>query len=320
MGLIGRDQAEFLHAPQDELPADAGLSGVSIRTKTIRRLRQSGQQGSFTQGQVSGTLAIEPLCGGLGTENVAAVRCQIEIGFEDLIFRPQLFELPGPEDLPQFGRQRSRLTVQLPADLHGEGAGTGDDFQMCRVLADRPDQRRIIDPVMLVKSGVFCGESGLHKPGRDVLERHRLTPVVIFADEIEQGLSRTIGDYRADRLILKLCDREGAGIPNIAEPGRREQQQPAGSKRQAFQPEDPQATRHTGFPRKVRLWDGSTRESVSVTPVADVFRIQRRSDVMHTDRPGELSRVRNSLADVDFSPAMDRRVVRAVHARGLNGR
>ncbi len=176
-------------------------------------MRQAGQESGLGEGQFRRGSA-EPGEGrGLDASEVAAIRGEVEVRFEDVVFGAQAFQLDRAEGFGDLGAEGAWPVVHHAADLHGDRARAGLDAAGGDVLADGADDGERIDAGVGVEAFILRGDGSFDEPGGHLAEGDGESPLFIFGDQGQQHAVGAVGDARADRPFVEALDRERKGNP-----------------------------------------------------------------------------------------------------------
>ena len=146
-------------ALEDGVAADDGPLGMADGIEAGRGLGQPGEQGALGEREVGeGFLEIEPRGLGGADAEISVVEA-VQVGGEDLAFRPGHFQAAGGERFADFGERTAFGGRRGNFDeLLGDGGGAGNDPPFGEQIAARPQCGQQIDAAVVVKPLVLGGE------------------------------------------------------------------------------------------------------------------------------------------------------------------
>ena len=125
----------------------------------------------------------EPGAGpGFSAPPVAAIRREVEIPFENLIFAQFLLGLERTKGLDGLARPGAWAFIGNPAELHGQGTGAGHPAAGQEVIADGPQGGQRINAEMLVEAAILGRQRGLLQVLIELIHRQPELPVVISTE------------------------------------------------------------------------------------------------------------------------------------------
>ncbi len=96
-------------------------------------------------------------------DDIAAIRCEVQVVLEDFIFGVRIFELERTKGFDGFGFERAGLRLGKPGELHGDGGAAGDDPPFLHVLQPGAEYGERIDARMVSEKTIFRGQQDFSK-------------------------------------------------------------------------------------------------------------------------------------------------------------
>ena len=146
-GIASSDsQPDLAHLGDHPLLAFDGAFEVGVRVQTGGRLGQRREQRALGGTKVAERFGKVILRGGGAAAVEVAVIEAIEVGGENALFVPDLFEAPGLDSFDQLGAQGARAGLGELDELLGNGRAAGDDAPVQDELPGGADLARQSTP------------------------------------------------------------------------------------------------------------------------------------------------------------------------------
>ena len=165
--LVIVNQAQFVHASEDPVPAGHCALGIDQRVERRGCLGQAGDQSELVQGQFADGFSIVHLGGGFDTVGTAAEVDQVGVEGEDFLLVELFLNAQGQEYLVELA-DKALLggEEEIARQLHGDGAATGLDFPGGGEFHGGAHQASDVYPVVVVEAVVLRREDGVDEvPG-----------------------------------------------------------------------------------------------------------------------------------------------------------
>ena len=217
--LVGAGEVRLADVPLVEQVLQHDLTPVARRFRVRHRVelrgvaRDAGQQRRLGPRHVPG-LVMEVRERRL-LDPVGAVPevDRVQVGGQDLVLRPALFELPRERRLLQLPADRALvMEVRVLDELLRDRRAALDDLLVAQVLPDGADDAVDVDAAVLVEALVLDRDDRVLHLRRDVLRRHE-DPALRPAKDREHPLAR-VGrvDVAVDLLLLEAGGIEGRDL------------------------------------------------------------------------------------------------------------
>ena len=178
-----------------------GKAGGGGRIAVHGVLGHHGQGQGFGKAQPVGGLVEIDQAGGLDAFDVAAVRCQVQVGLQDAVLVVMARELQSPQDLVQFAGQAARVKAPAqPGHLHGDGGSPHPPAAGDVGGPECPDQGQRIHAGMAVKILVLVKQGGLNQAGLHLLQG------------AVQSVTVVVGQRQAQQAALAVEKGPGLGV------------------------------------------------------------------------------------------------------------
>ena len=186
-----------------------GAIEMSNRIQPARRLGQSGQQGAFSGAEVAQWFGeVELRCRRAAAVEVAVVEA-IQVGGEDALLVPDLFEPQRLRGLDELGAECARARFGELDELLGDGRAAGHDVPMARHLPGRANGGTPIHAGVLPEPPVFGGERGLDQCRWNLAILNDPAEGLILRADAAQRPPRAIQDLQLWNLSANSADGSG---------------------------------------------------------------------------------------------------------------
>ena len=210
--LLTRDQVQFPHPPQDEVPDLLRPGMIVPGGKGIGTLEKPRQHRAFPDRKILGWFSEISACRRLHPVETAAEIDTVQVELHDLFLREMILDPLGQEHFQQFSAVAPLLQFEgVSGQLLGHRAGPLLHPSLMIVADRRSQDAHVVHPVMLEEPVILLGHDRIHHGLRDLVIGNRQSVLdEDLSDLLAAPVQNDTGRFHAGHLVE--VEHRGLGL------------------------------------------------------------------------------------------------------------